>query len=61
LDVKNSSIERDFDQIKAQHIYRIYNKEADEMSKEALLLEEDGIFYAEEHDGHTSNFERLEY
>jgi len=45
----------------AQHIYRAYNKEADEMSKEALLLEEDGIFYVEEHDGHTGNFERPEF
>jgi hypothetical protein len=50
-----------FDQIKAQHIYMVYNKEVDEMSKEALLLEEDGIFYAEEYDGHTGNFERLEF
>jgi len=50
-----------FEQIKAQHIYRIYNKEADELSKNVLILEEDDIFYAEEHDEHTGNFERLKY
>jgi hypothetical protein len=47
---------KNFIQIKTQHIYRIYNKEADKLSKEALLLEEDGIFIAEEHDGHTEQF-----
>jgi hypothetical protein len=31
------------------------------LSKEALLLEEDGIFFAEEHDGHTNNYERIEF
>jgi hypothetical protein len=35
-----------FQQLKAQHIYREYNKEVDQLSKEALLLDEDGIYYA---------------
>jgi hypothetical protein len=35
-----------FQQIKAQHIYRDYNKEADQLSKEALLLDEDGLYVA---------------
>jgi len=50
-----------FIQIKAQHIYRLYNKEADVLSKEALLLEEDIIFFVEEHNGHTNNYERIEF
>jgi hypothetical protein len=35
-----------FQQLKAQHIYREYNKEVDQLSKQALQLEEDGIYYA---------------
>jgi hypothetical protein len=36
-----------FLQIKAQHIYIEYNKKADQLSKEALQLDDDGIFYVE--------------
>jgi hypothetical protein len=55
------ALSKNFVQIKAQHIYRIFNKEAYKLSKEALLLKEDGIFFAEDHDGHTGNYERLEF
>jgi hypothetical protein len=49
-----------FTQLKAQHIYRAYNKEVDLLSKEALLLDEDGIFYAVGNEGHSTNYERIE-
>jgi hypothetical protein len=45
-----------FIHLKAQHIYRSYNKEVDLLSKEALLLDKDGIYYAEGNDGNTTNF-----
>jgi hypothetical protein len=35
-----------FQQLKAQHIYRVFNKEADQLSKEALALDEDGLYVA---------------
>jgi ribonuclease HI len=35
-----------FQQLKAQHIYREYNKEVDQLSKQAMQLEEDGIYHA---------------
>jgi len=35
-----------FLKLKSQHIYQKYNKEADQRSKEAFLLDEDGIYYA---------------
>jgi hypothetical protein len=49
-----------FLQLKAQHIYRAYNKEVDQLSKEALFLDEDGIHYAVGTEGHTIFFERLD-
>jgi hypothetical protein len=48
-----------FIHLKAQHIYRTYNMEVDQLSKEALLLEEDGIYYAVKSEGESENFERL--
>jgi ribonuclease HI len=48
-----------FQQLKAQHIYRVYNKEVDQLSKEALLLDEDGIYFAMDTEGQPENFERL--
>jgi len=35
-----------FQKINAQHIYREYNKEAYQLSKDALVLEENGIYVA---------------
>jgi hypothetical protein len=35
---KLRSLSENFQQLKAQHIYKIYNKEAGRISKEALLL-----------------------
>jgi len=49
-----------FLQLKAQHIYRAYNKEDDQLSKEALFLDEDGIHYAVGIEGHIEDFERLD-
>lgn len=63
MDVKNSSAEREICPDKGStyiQVIRLYNKEADELLKEALLLEEDGIFFAEDHDGH-SGYERFEF
>jgi len=37
-----------------------YNKEDDLLSKEVLLLEEDGIFYAAGNEGNPTNYERIE-
>jgi ribonuclease HI len=48
-----------FIQLKAQHIYRSYNKEVDLLPKYVLLLDEDGIYYAEGNDGNAANFIRL--
>jgi ribonuclease HI len=42
-----------FIQLKAQHIYRAYNKEVDQLSKTTLLLDEDGIHYAVGSEGDT--------
>jgi hypothetical protein len=35
-----------FQQLKAQHIYKEYNKEVDQRSKQTLMLNDDGIYYA---------------
>jgi hypothetical protein len=48
-----------FLQLKAQHIYKAYNKEVDQLSKEALLVDDDGIYYAVGNEGNSTNFERL--
>jgi hypothetical protein len=50
-----------FQQLKAQHIYRDFNKEADQLSKDALVLDENGINVAGNTDGGTEIFERLQY
>jgi hypothetical protein len=39
-------LSKKFQQLKAQHIYREYNKEVDQLSKQAMQLEEDGIYHA---------------
>lgn len=49
-----------FTQLKAQHIYRAYNKDADLLSKEVLLLVKDGMYFAVRNEGHYENYERLE-
>jgi ribonuclease HI len=40
-----------FLQLKAHHIYRTFNKEVDQMSKEALQLDEEGVFFSKITDG----------
>ena len=52
-------LSRDFTLLKAQHIFRSYNKVVDQFSKAALLLEEDGIHYARIYEGAIENFERF--
>jgi hypothetical protein len=52
-------LSRKFQQLKAQHIYREFNKEADQLSKQALLLDDDGIYYAVGTGLQTKRFERL--
>jgi hypothetical protein len=44
--IKNRVLSGKFQQLKAQHIYREYNDEADQLSKQAMQMEEDGIYYA---------------
>jgi hypothetical protein len=61
LDAENSNVEREFQQLKAQHIYRDFNKEVDKLSKEALVLDENGLYVAGNTDGGTKFFERLQY
>jgi len=48
-----------FQQLKAQHIYKIYNKEVDQLSKEALHLDEDGVFFPMDSEGQPINYEIL--
>ena len=50
---KIRDLSRNFSQLKAQHIYRGFNKEVDQLSKATLFLEEDGIYYATVTKGHT--------
>jgi hypothetical protein len=50
---KIRELRRKFLQLKAQHIYIGFNKEVDQLSKETLFLEEDGIYYATVTKGHT--------
>jgi hypothetical protein len=56
---KNKLLSRSFQQLKAQHIYRAYNKEVDQLSKDAWRLDEDGIYFAMVTEGQPENFERL--
>jgi hypothetical protein len=42
-----------FHHLKAQHIYKEYNKEVDQLSKQALQLEEGVIYYAKGTGIHT--------
>jgi hypothetical protein len=51
LDEKNSSVD--------QLIYREYNKEVDQLSKQALQLDDDGIYYAMGTRIQTKRFEIL--
>jgi ribonuclease HI len=48
-----------FIQLKAQHIYKSFNKEADQMSKAALQWEEEGVFFTKILDGQPEIFERV--
>jgi hypothetical protein len=57
---KIRSLSRNFQQLKAHHIYRIYNKDVDQLSKEALLLDEDGIYFSKESEGQPEIFERVD-
>jgi hypothetical protein len=50
-----------FQQVKAKHIYRDFNKEADQLSKNALVLDKNGIYVTWNNDGGTILFERLQY
>jgi len=48
-----------FQQIKVQHIYKNYNDVVDRLSKEALLLDEGGIYISKESYGQHEIFERI--
>jgi ribonuclease HI len=53
-------LSRNFSQLRAKHIYRAYNQEVDQLSKEALLLDEDGIYFVGGAEGDSTIFERME-
>jgi hypothetical protein len=53
---KIRALSRQFQQIKAQHIYRTYNWVADRLSKEALSMEEGCIYWSQEVDGQQEIF-----
>jgi hypothetical protein len=57
---KIRALSRQFQQIKAQHIYRTYNRVANRLSKEALSMEEGCIYWSREVDGQQEIFERIE-
>jgi hypothetical protein len=57
---KIRALSRQFQQIKAQHIYRTYNQVVDRLSKEALSMEEGCIYWSQEVDGQQEIFERIE-
>jgi hypothetical protein len=48
-----------FQHLKDQHIYREYNQDVDQLSKDALQLKEDGIYFAKVTKGQSNTFERL--
>jgi hypothetical protein len=48
-----------FQQLKAQHIYREYNEEANHLSKKPMRMEEDVIYYAVGTRKQIGRFERL--
>ena len=52
-------LNRSFHQIEAKHIYREYNQVVDQLSKDALPLVDDGIFFAKVLNGHSNSFGRL--
>jgi hypothetical protein len=57
---KIRDLSRKFTQLKIQHIYRGFNMEADQLSKEALLLEEDGLYFAAKNEGQVDLFDRTD-
>jgi hypothetical protein len=50
---KIRDLSRNFSQLKAQHIYRGFNMEVDQLSKATLSFEEDGLYYATVTEGQT--------
>jgi hypothetical protein len=50
---KIRDLSKNFTHLKAQHIYKEYNKEVDLLSKVALTLEEDDLYFAEVKEGHA--------
>ena len=49
-----------FQQIKAHHIYRTYNQIVDGLSKEALLMDEGGIYCSKVSDRQQRIFEKID-
>jgi hypothetical protein len=52
-------LSENFQTLKIQHIYREYNREANQLSKKALLLEEEFLYYAKGVGAHVEPFKRL--
>jgi ribonuclease HI len=52
-------LSENFQNLKIQHIYREYNREANQLSKQALHLEEGFLYYAKGVGAHVEPFERL--
>jgi len=57
--IKIRALSKQFQRIKAQHIYKTYNQVANRLSKEALSLEESNIYCSQEVDG-KQFFEKIE-
>jgi ribonuclease HI len=52
-------LSENFQELNIQHIYREYNREVDQLSKQALLLEEGFLYFAKGVGTHVEKFERL--
>jgi ribonuclease HI len=48
-----------FQNLKIQHIYREFNREADQLSKQALLMEEGILFFAKGMGEQVESFEKM--
>jgi hypothetical protein len=57
--IKIRALSIQFQHIKGQHIYRTYNQGVDRLLKEALSLEEGGIYWSQDVAGQQDTFVEL--
>jgi hypothetical protein len=53
-------LEKNCTQLKTQHIYKGFNKKVDLLSKTALTLEEEGLYFAAIKNGYAEFLDRLD-